>query len=986
MRIPFFFLVFLISWLSNSIQAQEADSLWRDWKNAELPAVDRVKALHEFNFMKHFPNAPDSLLACAKREYAFAVENGLLYEQTEALYALAIANELLKRFDQERSTYLQIIHILLELDLEGNVIYATNNLVERDIKYGRFTQGIRSLDSVLTKIDNGSFSKLHGVVEASKGKLYFEIGDFAMAVSHFRKAQKISEQAEDYRNQALVTMGIGYVYVEIEGYTEATQYFNEAIAYYESTDDLINTIVARQAIANIFYQTGELDKAQNLYEALLAKAGGIDPVQEAYLLGSLGIIYYKQEAFRKAEQYLDSTLALLEALNQQNVIPEAYIVKGQLGIAEGNYKMAIAFCSMGLEKASLVNRLRQRRDACECLFKAHKELGETDQALHYHILLYAAEDSLAKRTSIKALQRFELENWMRADSIAGYENELRVQEAHEQEIVAEKRKQFYLLGASILVLLLAGAFYSRWRFVQKSKAAIEREKARADQLTLNITHEFKTPLTLVIGPLEQLYNKAKDLGDKALIQTAKKNAADLLYLINQLLDMNKVGKQKMSVNYSRGDFGKFVSEICDKSMALAKAKDINLVFHAEPKEIETHFDGRKTERIVINLLSNALKFAPKNSTVTVLVKAEEKTIRLQVIDEGPGIPDEEIENIFTQFYQIDGSNTRKHGGTGIGLSLVKEYADLLGADVSVKKNNSGGSTFEVVFPVMDTEHETAIAEISDSDMLAFETIESPTVQPAIKEGENAPIVLIAEDNHELNNYLKQCLEGYQVMQAFDGKEAWQLAQEHVPDLLVTDVMMPEMTGVELCKKMKQAEITSHIPVIVLTAKSAVESRVEGLTAGADDYLAKPFNQTELLVRIKNLIDLRKALRDKYASSLQSVKTDNREVDILEKENAFIKKAEQVIETNLDNGDFDVMQFCEAMGVSRAQAHRKVKALTDLSVSIYIRSYRLKRALEILQEEDVIIKEVAYRVGFNSPAYFTKCFHEQFGFPPGQFTL
>jgi DNA-binding response OmpR family regulator len=245
------------------------------------------------------------------------------------------------------------------------------------------------------------------------------------------------------------------------------------------------------------------------------------------------------------------------------------------------------------------------------------------------------------------------------------------------------------------------------------------------------------------------------------------------------------------------------------------------------------------------------------------------------------------------------------------------------------------------------------------------------------------LVLIAEDNAELNDYLKTCLTQYNVLQAYNGKEALQLAQEQLPDLVLSDFMMPEMTGIELCSELKNADLTAHIPVVILTAKSAIESRVEGLAAGADDYLSKPFNQTELLVRIENLIGLRRALREKYETALQSVKPDSGNSGLNAKDQAFLERAEAIIEEHLDKSDFEVTDFCAAMHLSRAQAHRKIKALTNVSVSRFIRSYRLKRAVELMKTEGLIVKEAAYRVGFNSPNYFSKCFHEQFGIPPTQ---
>lgn len=509
---------------------------------------------------------------------------------------------------------------------------------------------------------------------------------------------------------------------------------------------------------------------------------------------------------------------------------------------------------------------------------------------------------------------------------------------------------------------------------------LEQTKSR---FFANITHELKTPLTLVIGPLEQLHERAQSDSDKSMIHRVRQNASDLLYLINQLLDLNKVEQGKMPIAYSKGDLALFVKNIASKSGHLADSKDIRLEVQCTPETIEATFDSRKLERIVINLLSNALKFSPKNTTVEVTVEQHTDFILLQVKDEGPGIPPDKLESVFDAFYQLDGSEKRKHGGTGIGLSLVREYTELLGGTVSVRNNPGVGCTFEVVLP--SAEVEVAPQLDYDIDISGLNVESNPSPVPSVVEPaeEGTPLILIAEDNEELNNYLKDCLGKYSVIQAYNGHQAWELIQEHLPDLILSDNTMPEMTGVELCAKVKESDLTSHIPVVILTAKSALESKVEGLSAGADDYLTKPFNQAELLIRVENLISLRKALREKYESTMQSVKVAKKDQALNVRDRAFIEKAEAIIEANLDNGEFDVTEFVDALSISRSQAHRKFKALTNVSVSVFIRSYRLKRAMQMMQTEGLIVKEAAYRTGFNSPSYFSKCFADQFGIPPTQ---
>jgi len=544
---------------------------------------------------------------------------------------------------------------------------------------------------------------------------------------------------------------------------------------------------------------------------------------------------------------------------------------------------------------------------------------------------------------------------------------------------------FYILFSLALLSLIFRVRENRKRleveavFSRKEADRFKELEQTKSRFFVNITHELKTPLTLIIGPLEQVYQQAKTNAEKKLINTVRRNAADLFNLINQLLDLGKIEQGKMQVKYSTGDLALFVSEICSKSKHLADSKNIELTFKAIPEVIDTSFDSSKIERIIINLLSNALKFSPENTHVQVKLEQFKDSVLLQVKDEGSGIPSEKLESIFDPFYQIDSSEKRKYGGTGIGLSIVKEYSDLLGASVSVKNNLGVGCTFQIEFPVMHVDQESNVDYDIDVSGLSL----APETKAIKDYAEGTEVILIAEDNRDLNDYLKNCLINYFVIQAYNGKEAWQLVQEHLPDLILSDNMMPEMTGVELCSKVKDSELSSHIPVIILTAKSAIESRVEGLSAGADDYLSKPFNQTELLLRIRNLIGLRKALREKYEWGLHSAKRPESDATLSAKDMAFLQKAEAIIEANLDNEGFEVSDFHEALHLSRSQAHRKIKALTNVSISIFIRSYRLKRAMEMMQAQRLIVKEAAYRVGFSSPNYFSKCFHEQFGFPPNQ---
>jgi DNA-binding response OmpR family regulator/anti-sigma regulatory factor (Ser/Thr protein kinase) len=398
------------------------------------------------------------------------------------------------------------------------------------------------------------------------------------------------------------------------------------------------------------------------------------------------------------------------------------------------------------------------------------------------------------------------------------------------------------------------------------------------------------------------------------------------------------------------------------------------------------------EKIFTNLLSNAFKFTPEGGKVLVQISnsrfQDPRQLRITIADTGIGIPTEELPRVFDRFYQVDASQTREHEGSGIGLALTKELVELHHGSISVKSEAGKGTEFTVRFP-LGREH-LKDDEIVDRPEGSDVTFRQPEVVPVIpsdvaekpeeKDASVKPIVLIVEDNADVRAYMREYLvTGYEVQEAHDGSEGIEKAKEIIPDLIISDVMMPKKDGYELCRTLKLDEKTSHIPIILLTAKAGTENKIEGLETGADDYLTKPFDAKELLVRVKNLIDLRQKLRERFGKLLISLSPDQAPVKSVDK--TFLDKLRVAIEKNMSREDFTVEELAGEAAMSRAQLHRKLVALTGDSAGDLIRSFRLQRAKEMLENRGGTVAEIAYAVGFSSPAYFTKCFREQFGVVP-----
>ncbi|QHT71654.1 response regulator [Rhodocytophaga rosea] len=521
----------------------------------------------------------------------------------------------------------------------------------------------------------------------------------------------------------------------------------------------------------------------------------------------------------------------------------------------------------------------------------------------------------------------------------------------------------------------------------------------------NVSHELRTPLTLIINPLEtMLAEKTSESHTYAYFHLMLRNARRLLQLINQLLDISKLEAGGMRLENEVGELMAFVKAHFFSFDSLAAHRQIKLNFHHNPGSLWVKFDKDKIEKVVTNLFSNAMKFTPRGGEISVNISVEPiqnsksklRKVLVTVRDTGIGIEADKLEKIFDRFYQIDSSHTRNYEGTGIGLSLTKELISLYGGNIRVESEPGKGSCFFVELTLeevsqqesidgsLQTHNEELVARLSDHSLTdgSYSLEELPN-----QLDESLPLLLIVEDHADLSSYIRNTfIEKYRVVHASNGKEGLDKAQELIPDLIISDWMMPQMTGMELCRKLKTDERTSHIPVIMLTARASMQDKLVGLENGADVYLTKPFNTEELIAQVKNLILQRRRLRERFSKTAMLVDSskDSNKIEYSSTDEKFLKKVFSILEKSYESTDFNVEVLEEQLNMSHTQLYRKLKALTDQPPVELVRDFRLRKAAILIASKQETVSQVAYKVGFSNLSYFTKSFRKLYGVPPSEY--
>lgn len=529
-------------------------------------------------------------------------------------------------------------------------------------------------------------------------------------------------------------------------------------------------------------------------------------------------------------------------------------------------------------------------------------------------------------------------------------------------------------------------------------ARIESEKWRElDDLKSrffeDISHEFRAPLTLILGPVERLLAGGREGDPKEDYRLIRRNAHRLLRLINDVLDLSRLEARNMKLRVAEGDLLPVIRPIVDSFRSLADQSGVSLRFTASAPEIRGYFDREKLETVVYNLVSNALKFTPPKGSVAVelsLAVPEEGGTRwaiVKVADTGRGIPADRLDHLFDRYYQV--TDADRHAGSGLGLALSRGLVHLHHGTITVTSSEHQGSTFVIKLPVdLRSFAPEELMEAQPPDHRSNpdgppEAFQVRSKSPAATEppAPALPLMLIVEDDPDLRRYLCYNLKGlFRIYEASDGEIGLSIARDIVPDIVISDIGMPVMDGIQLCHRLKSDERTSHVPVLLLTARASQETKLAGLEIGADDNISKPFSWEELVTRARNLVENRQKLRERFSRILPLTPS---ELGVTSMDESFLTKVMASIERSMGDESFSVEDLAEDVSMSYSHLHRKLTALLNQSPNQLIRSVRLQRAKDLLERDAGTISEIAYTVGFGSPAYLTKCFHEQFGIVPSQ---
>ena len=550
-----------------------------------------------------------------------------------------------------------------------------------------------------------------------------------------------------------------------------------------------------------------------------------------------------------------------------------------------------------------------------------------------------------------------------------------------------------------LLILIVGSYCTyisiKNRIAQKKENQRKQNENNIMQSQLqfftDISHEIRTPLTLILTPIEELIKETKDPELKATYKIIDQNGHRILRLVNQVMEMRKLDKGQVKLCAEQTNIKEFILEIIASFKHFAQEKSIAFNLHIAPDLPVVWIDQEKLDKVIFNVLSNAFKYTPVNGKIDMTVDTIDSYLRIRIADTGCGIPKDLRETVFNRFYQVPNENNKTKMGTGIGLHLSRKLMEIHHGKIFVEDNDLPGTTFVIL--LLDDSYlkkEERKLEHSDRNLAtlvqtSISPVESTVDTPSANSGKSKrkPKLLIVEDNQEIKDYIHKVLSAdYQIFEAKNGKEGLEMTLKELPDCIISDIMMPEMDGIEMCDKIKKNEQTCHIPVIMLTAKTAIEQRIEGLKVGADSYIPKPFNIEHLKIRIQKLIEVRRVMKNKYEGKSNTIKEEISSLKSTDEK--FLEKLELIVKSKMAETDLSVETISQEIGLSRSQLQRKLKQLTQQNPSDYIRITRLRHAAWLLSSKNLSISEISYVTGFSSLSHFSNCFKEFYGMSPSHY--
>ena len=823
------------------------------------------------------------------------------------------------------------------------------------------------------------FLKLDSLLEARKDNMFLAAMTKVNIVKILYESRSVNDTSFFSQMNKNIKDGLKLVNDGLKVSKDSLKFYN---AYYLN----VPAAIFYEKRAMVFAKRNQPKKAIYNYQKALANTVYLDSVfkgndlRKSSIYNGLANLYTKENQKDSALYYYKKELTYINKTTDT------------LEKAITNYRIAKFYNDNNNPRAAL-QHLNISQDLFEDAYFVREENKYNIQDILASIYFNLGDYQKAFKASEKARKHLrQIQTDFNKNNILELETKYQTNKK-EQEInllktqneIAKQQKKYQqnLLLFGVIVVVIAGFFvFIILRNRKKTNTKLKELDALKSNFFTNISHEFRTPLTLITSPIDDILedNTITDNKKQQFI-VAKENSDRLLELVNQLLDLSKIDEGYLKIKLQQGNVLQLISALSESFNYQTQQKNITYNINISQQAEAVWFDKDAIEKIILNLLSNAIKYTPKNGHITCVAYIEKSNLFLRIKNSGSGLSPYELKNIFERFYQTNEQNQ----GSGIGLALVKELVELHNGNIEVLSVPDQETAFNLNVSIdKSTFKKNAVIVSSNNDV----NIEIPNYNMVSIEDEEAfadselPILLIVEDNVDLRHLLKQIFEShYNVMSAENGEIGVQLALEHIPDLIISDVMMPIKDGIALTKDLKNDERSAHIPIILLTAKAGVESQLTGISNGADDYITKPFDKKLLVLKVEKLIESRKKLQLRYSQELVLVPKD---VAITNLDEIFLKKVENILDKNLIESSFNVAAFSEAVGMSRMQLHRKIKALTGLSASEFVRSQRLKLATELLKTSEINISQVGYSVGFNDHSYFTKCFKEAYNCTPTEF--
>ncbi len=807
------------------------------------------------------------------------------------------------------------------------------------------------------------------------GLLNYWQGNRVLAFKHYTYALDKYWQINDTIGVIWIAGQLGNLHRSMKEFNKAAEYFDQVLTLNKKLGRKLEEGDSYLLLAGLYSEMNELDRSNNLLE----KANRIfstenDSIGLHGYWGQLSANYFEAKKYDQALEVLFKHIELSKKIgadrkrvHSEKLVGAIYILTGRVREGEEILKRTLQFFEEREEERSYPFVFKY-------LVSADSIKGDYQAAFaHYKDLIKYKEKTKGTQDDTEKLAiRYEFE---KKEAVAKAELKTK-----------QMQRNVAMLGCAVAILMLMIVFFlfrlrnKRIKVEKENIALSKREMERIVEMEqfkvrflANISHEFRTPLTLINGHIEVLEENGS--GEEQMrFQEMKNSGKQLLQLINQLLELSKMENTAYALHYKTGFILKETKAFVEAFHSLAEQKHIDLSFHQETEQHEAFvFSQEALSTVVSNLLSNAFKFTPDGGEISVSVAVKNDVFVLKVKDSGVGIDAAHLPHVFDRFYQIDEPQNRSFEGSGIGLALVKELAILHGGTVTVTSSEEeGGTTFYVYL-------KSGIVSESFHEEMKVPVVVVENEQKIIEQNEELPLVLVVEDQNELRRFIRDNLgEEYRFAEAKNGTEGIQMAEELVPDLIISDIMMPDTNGLILCKTLKENVATSHIPIMLLTAKADQLDKIEGLENGADDYLVKPFSLVELKLRVRNVMRTRQLLRQKFEGVI--IPTPDELPELPLKDKAFLININEKIQAHLSDQQFGVPELAENLFFSVSKLSRKMKSLTGTTPADYIRNMRLQKAVDLLKE-GWNVAEAGWEVGFEDPVYFSKVFKKRFGYPP-----